>query len=92
MMTKIEQIDKLLEQVETLTPEEINLVIAFADFLHYQKSLPQQRQFTNNNPGSTTHLSPKNLSRLRGIARPVSVLEQSDPQVDYVDYLMNKYK
>ncbi|CDM93480.1 MAG: hypothetical protein P5702_10695 [Limnospira sp. PMC 1291.21] len=91
MMTKIQQTNKLLEQLETLTPEEINMVIAFADFLHYKKSIQSPKQVIQKHPGATTHFSPKNLSKLRGIAKPVSVLEQSDPQTDYVDYLTNKY-
>jgi hypothetical protein len=91
-MSIIQQTDRLIQQLDVLTTEEIDLVIAFVEFLHYKKSIQPQNQASNNQPGAITRSSPKSLSRLRGIAKPVSVLEQFDPQTDYVNYLMDKYK
>lgn len=84
-MTTIQKTDRLLEQLEVLTPEEVDLVIAFVEFLHYKKITQSQTQ-------ARSSLNRKNLARLRGIAKPGSGVEPGDPLSDYVDYLTDKYQ
>jgi hypothetical protein len=43
-MSIIQPTDRLLQQLEILTPEEVDLVIAFVEFLHYRKSIQQSIQ------------------------------------------------
>lgn len=47
-MTTIQETNKLLQQLEVLTTEEINLVIAFVEFLQYKRSLQPQSQEKDN--------------------------------------------
>jgi hypothetical protein len=72
----------LLQQLEALTPEEIDLVIAFVEFLHYQRNTQAQTQ-------AQSSLKRKNLARLRGIAKPASGAESSDLLSDYDEVLAN---
>ncbi len=46
-MSTIQKTDKLLQQLEILTPEEIDLVIDFVDFLQYKKNVRQGIQPQN---------------------------------------------
>ncbi len=43
-MTTIQETNKLLQQLEVLTTEEIHLVIAFVEFLQYKRNLQPQGQ------------------------------------------------
>lgn len=73
---------RLFKQLESLEPDDLDLVMEFVEFLQYKKGVRQEVAVSGR----------KNLSRLRGIAKPVSGLEDVDPQEDYVNYLVDKYQ
>jgi hypothetical protein len=43
-------------------------------------------------PETRSTVRPKNLSRLRGIAKSTEITENTDSQEDYIDYLTEKYQ
>jgi hypothetical protein len=79
-MSVAQPTDGLLQQLEVLTSEEIDLVIAFVEFLHYKRITQVQTQ-------AQSSLKQKNLTRLRGIAKDASITAE-----DYSTYLTDKYK
>lgn len=62
-----------------------------------QLSIDDRRQLIHTlleslQPETRSTVQPKNLSRLRGIAKSTEITENTDPQEEYIDYLTEKYQ
>ena len=75
--------EKLYQLIQTLPENQINEVLNFAEFLHQKQLTPPQVQT----------IPPGTLTGLRGIAKcPGPVLSDDELQVEYTDYLTQKYQ
>ena len=96
VMTTIQQTDKLLQQLEVLTIEEIDQVIAFVGFLHYKKSIQQSIQLPIQSPSQTQKdAEPIALSKFwEQWFAEVDYLEVAltEPSSEYEEGLLAKYR
>ncbi|WP_042342564.1 DUF2281 domain-containing protein [Calothrix sp. PCC 7507] len=73
--------EKLYQLIQSLSENQINEVLNFAEFLHQKQLTPPQA------------ITPGTLTGLRGIAkRPGSAPNDDDLRAEYTDYLTQKYQ
>jgi hypothetical protein len=96
LMSTIQPTDRLLQQLEALTHEEIDLVIAFVGFLHHRKSIQQSIQPPiQSQSQAKKDAEPTALSQFwKQWFAEVEQLEVSltEPSSEYEESLLAKYR
>ena len=81
-MTTADQLQQLLQ---TLSEDQLNQVLHFAEFLQHKQLAASQ--------SSSSAIPPGTLTGLRGIAKPAgATLSDAELTADYANYLTQKYQ